>query len=347
MRIVYFAHSVLNRGGDKMVLAHLRHLADAGHEVTIRSNVIATDFPLHEAFRLEKPLLPGKLGTLASALFERQQDGVILASIAPTAVMLRLRNRGRVLHFAQDDNETSCGFPGSLVMRWLYRLAFGPLSIPCVCVSHTLAKHFRERYRAECSVVENGVDTAAFYRTPSAELLRSKNGRKAILLLSRSDRRKGFDLAREAVERLVGSLGGGVEVWIVGEPTLWCPPCVPCRHFGVVGENDLREIMSSADVLLSPSRSEGFPLMVLEALACGCPVVTSDAVGFVCDGENALVAPVGDVPSLVDKLKLLMEDHQLAARLSSAGLRFAREHSLAESSKSFEARIAGLFQATD
>lgn len=343
MRIVYYAHSVLNRGGDKMVLAHLCYLAEAGHEVTIRSNVIATNFPLHRAFRLEKPMLPGKLGTLASALLERRRGDVTVASIVPTAVMLGLRTPGRVLHFAQDDNETSCGFPGNLVMRWLYRLAFGVLSIPCVCVSRTLADHFRDRYGADCSLVENGVDTAAFFPTPSGELAKGKEGRKAILILSRSDRRKGFDVAQEVVERLTGSLPGGVEVWLVGEPTPWQPHEVPGRHFGVVGETRLREIMSCADVFLSPSRSEGFPLMVLEAFACGCPVVTTDAVGFARDGENALVAPAGDVAALVAGVERLLADAGLAARLRGAGLRFAGEHSLAVSSRTFAERLSNFF----
>ncbi len=343
MRIVYFAHSVLNRGGDKMVLAHLCHLAQAGHEVTIRSNVVATKFLLHHAFRLEKPMFPGKLGTLVSALLERPRGDLAVASIVPTAVMLGLRNPGRVLHFAQDDNETSCGFPGNLVMRWLYRLAFGALSIPCICVSRSLAEHFRARYGAECTLVENGVDTTAFFPAPSAELVQGKQGRRAILLLSRSDRRKGFDVAQDVVERLAKSLPGRVEVWMVGEPTAWQPHDVPCRHFGVVGEKQLREIMSSADVFLSPSRSEGFPLMVLEAFACGCPVVTTDAVGFVRDEEDALVAPVGDVPALVARLESLLADAGLAARLRSAGLRFAGEHSLAASSGMFAQSLSKFF----
>ncbi|MBU5636465.1 glycosyltransferase family 4 protein [Geomonas sp. Red69] len=344
MRIVYFAHSVLNRGGDKMVLAHLGRLAQAGHHVTLRCNLIDTAFPLHPSFTLERPLFPGKLGTLASALLERQDADLVLATIVPTAVLLRFRNRGRVLHFAQDDNETAYGFPGNLLMRWLYRLAFGPLSIPCVTVSDTLCSLFGSRFGAECAVAENGVDTARFFPAPSRELVAAKKGRRAILLLSRADRRKGFDLALETVRR-VAARGGNLELWTVGESAPCAEPDLPHREFGSVDEDRLREIMSSADLFLYPSRSEGYGLMVLEAFACGCPVVTTGAVGFARDGENALVAPVEDVAALADRVERLLADRELAERLAEQGRGYASRHSLAQSGSCFEALIAGLFPA--
>lgn len=343
MRIVYYAHSVLNRGGDKVVLAHLRHLADAGHSITIRANVVATQFALHPAFKLERPVLPGKIGSLAAALVQRERCDVVLAAIAPTAVLLRLRNPGRVLHFAQDDNETSCGFPGNLLMRWLYRAAFGVLSIPCICVSQGLAEHFGNRFGARCAVVENGLDPDRFHPQPDQALLDSKKGRPAILLLSRTDRRKGFDLAKETVARAAKHLDGGVEAWTVGEPPEWDVPNVPHRHFGFVGEPQLRGIMSSADLFLYPSRSEGYGLMALEAFACGCPVVTTEAVGFAADGRNALVSPVNDVSSLVGNVLRLLGDAELAARLREEGLRFARGRSQAASGVRFAEQLGNFF----
>lgn len=346
MRIVYFAHSVLNRGGDKMVLAHLGHLADAGHLVTLRCNRIDTSFPLHPSFKLERPLFPGIPGTLASALLERQEADLVLATIVPTAVLLHFRNRGRVLHFAQDDNETAYGFPGNLLMRWLYRLAFGSLAIPCVTVSALLGSLFHSRFGAECAVVENGVDTARFFPAPSPELVAGKKGRRAILLLSRADRRKGFDLALETVRR-AAARGCNLVLWTVGESVACAEPELPHRDFGNVDEDRLREIMSSADLFLYPSRSEGYGLMVLEAFACRCPVVTSGAVGFARDGENALVAPIEDVNGMACRVERLLAEGDLAERLVEQGSSFASRHSLAQSSRCFEAQIHGLFPASN
>ncbi|WP_129126154.1 glycosyltransferase family 4 protein [Geomonas oryzae] len=339
MKLVYFAHSVLERGGDKMVLAHLRHLAEAGHRVTIRSNVVATGYPLHPYIDIDKPLLPGKGGTLASALLRPQRCDVVLATIVPTALFLRLRNR-RVVYFAQDDNETAYPFPVYLLLRFMYLFAFRVFRIPTIAVSHALAATFTARFGARCLVVENGVDTSIFYPARSQQLVASKQGRKAILVLARRDHRKGFDLACEAVSMVAPSRP--IEVWTVGEDIAWNNPDVPSRSFGRVNVDAMREIMSSADLFLYPSRSEGFPLMVLEAFACCCPVVTSEAVTYVRHEENALVSPIGDVESLARDVLRLLDDAALAASLASAGLSFARDNTEQRCCARFEAELARL-----
>ena len=347
MRIVYFAHSVLNRGGDKMVLAHLGHLAGSGHEVAIRSNVVDTVFAIHPAIRIEKPSFCSKLGTLVSAALERQQADCVIASIVPTALLLFFRNRGRVLHFAQDDNETV--YRSHLLrflMRSLYFWAFSVFRIPTIAVSQTLADVFEARFSADCRVVGNGVDTGVFFPLPSVELIAAKEERKAILVLSRNDHRKGFDLARQVVALVAASVQTSFEVWTVGEKVEWGVGFPRHRDFGNVTENALREIMSSADVFLYPSRSEGFGLMVLEAFACHCPVLTSTAISFARDNDNALVAPVSDVESLADRLERLLVDEPLARRIADAGYLFAQRYRLNDSQMLFESEITGLFPGT-
>lgn len=335
MRIIYFAHSVLNRGGDKMVLAHLGHLAASGHEVVIRSNVVDTIFPIHPAIAVEKPGLSSKLGTLVSALVEKQQADLVIASIVPTAVLLAFRNR--VLHFAQDDNQTAYA---SLLLRAvmcaLYFLAFSAFRIPTITVSQALAQTFKKRFGADSSVVSNGVDTGVFFPSPSADLVSAKAERKAILLLSRSDPRKGFDIARQVIARLDESAPFPFEVWTVGDDPAWDDFPGIHRHFGVVDEARLRSLMSSADVFLYPSRSEGFPLMVLEAFACKCPVVTTEAVPYVLHGANAMVCSIGDYEALTDCVVQIIESGDLAATITGTAFRYALDHTLAGATRDFE-----------
>src|SRR5260221_14476208 len=76
------------------------------------------------------------------------------------------------------------------------------------------------------------------------------------------------------------------------------------------------------DVLVVPSHREGFPNVVLEALAAGKPVVAARATGIVdaiVDGENGLLFPVGDVAALADTLGRLLTDKTLASQLARAG----------------------------
>jgi len=344
MRIVYFAHSVLNRGGDRMVLAHLAQLAERGHEVVIRSNEVVTGFGIHPAIRIEKPSLRSKLGTLVSAALERQQAECVIASIVSTAVLLALRNRGRVLHFAQDDNETaySCALQ-RLLVRILYRICFSQFRLPTVAVSRELADCFAGRFAARCAVVPNGIDTSAFFPSPSPALLAKKEGKKAILLLSRSDWRKGYDIAKEVVAAVAKECAAPFEVWTVGEDLPWRLSAVSHRYLGNLGEKELREAMSSSDLLLYPSRSEGFGLMVLEAFACGCPVVTTDAIGFAVDGRNALASGAGDLAGLIERVARLLTDQPLADRLREEGLRLAAANTLSASTTRFAETVFNLF----
>lgn len=80
------------------------------------------------------------------------------------------------------------------------------------------------------------------------------------------------------------------------------------KKFGFVSPEELRRILSCSDVLLYPSRHEGLPLFVLEAMACGCPVVTTEAVKILEDGLDGLICPVEDVDCISEKLHLLLNN---------------------------------------
>jgi glycosyltransferase involved in cell wall biosynthesis len=80
-------------------------------------------------------------------------------------------------------------------------------------------------------------------------------------------------------------------------------------HFTFVGAVDwssLREEYRLADLLCSPSLTEGFGLVNIEALACGTPVLTSDGCGaadILDEDEDGFVVPAGDLISLMAKLE--------------------------------------------
>jgi glycosyltransferase involved in cell wall biosynthesis/SAM-dependent methyltransferase len=93
-----------------------------------------------------------------------------------------------------------------------------------------------------------------------------------------------------------------------------------------VSEKEKRELLGSARALVVPSVVEGFGIVVLEANACGVPVIASSGVpeGAVRDDMNGLRYPYGDITALSAGISRVLLDDQLHARLSAAGREFAR-----------------------
>lgn len=343
MRIVYVAHSLLSRGGDRMVLAHLSHLAESGHEVAVRVNVIDTIFKIHPRISIERPSLPGKAGTILSALFERRSADVVLASIIPMACLLSFRNGAEVVNYAQDYNETWYSRASQkLLIRFLYRLGLSFFRIPTIAVSNDLAEDLRRRFHARVAVVENGVDTSIFYPDPDPGLVALKEGRKSVVLFSRGDYRKGLDAAYRVVQLAEERGAGPFEVWTVGEPALRPFGRITHRDFGYVQEERLRRIMSSADLFLYPTRFEGFGLMAAESFACGCPVVTTTAVPFAENGINAAVSDVDDVETMAEYVNRLLEDAEFSGALVQSGREAAAAMTLDSSVRKFEAALKAI-----
>jgi glycosyltransferase involved in cell wall biosynthesis len=85
----------------------------------------------------------------------------------------------------------------------------------------------------------------------------------------------------------------------------------------------VRRQLAASDVFVLPSRHEGFPVAPMEAMACGRPVVASDALGvaeLLAGGEEAggIVVPREDPRALATALGRLLDDRALAARLGEA-----------------------------
>ncbi len=336
MKITYYAHTVLSRGGDKMILAHLAYLAGTGHQVVIDAGLVKTVFDIHPAIQVKKIAGCSKSSSILCALWGRKDADIVIASIIPMACFLALRNPGRVVYFAQDYDESYYSQSHlRLLVRCFYILGLRWLKIPVIAVAHHLKETLSRRYNANVSVVTNGVDLNVFFPDPDKGLVKQKEDRKAVLVLARSDWRKGFDLAQSVLRRVNDETEVSFEVWSVGEDSPGCFEGMIYRDFGYVREEELRRIISSADVFLYPSRHEGFPLMALETLACGCAMVTTDAVSVVRHKKEALVCPIEDVSSLSANLTLLLDNDSLRESLVAAGMKFASNHSLKDSCRNF------------
>jgi len=89
---------------------------------------------------------------------------------------------------------------------------------------------------------------------------------------------------------------------------------------------DIRTVWSEAHVAVLPSRREGLPKSLLEAAACGRPLIATDVPGcreVAREGINALLIPTDNSTALATAIETLMEDRELRTRLGSASRQIA------------------------
>jgi glycosyltransferase involved in cell wall biosynthesis len=137
---------------------------------------------------------------------------------------------------------------------------------------------------------------------------------------------KGPDVLVAALERLqadvpelVVLLTGPARGWVMRELARLG---IPFEHVFLESRDELPRAYHALDAYLVASRQEGGPKSILEAMATGIPLVTTDVgqvADLVRDGENGIVAAVGDADGLADGVRRLHADGALAARLTVAG----------------------------
>ncbi len=101
------------------------------------------------------------------------------------------------------------------------------------------------------------------------------------------------------------------------------------EYFTKPSNDGVNELYNKATAFVQTSRHEGFCLPILEAMAAGCPVVCTDAHGnrdFCFDGQNCLMVEQDDSEGLKTALEKLLGDKKLQAKLSSEGIKTAKEY---------------------
>jgi len=89
---------------------------------------------------------------------------------------------------------------------------------------------------------------------------------------------------------------------------------------GATSDDELRALYHAAEALVFPSLGEGFGLPIVEAMACGCPVVTSNLSSMPeVAGDAALLVDPHDVASIAQALRSLLRDPALRAALVARG----------------------------
>ncbi len=176
--------------------------------------------------------------------------------------------------------------------------------------------------RCKLRLAPYGVDLSTFF-----PVVRPSQTAFQVLFVGRISIRKGisylldaFDLLQHSRKRLI--FAGPID-----------PPCLPLlRRLGqrsdisVMGhlpQTQVRELMSSSQVMVLPSIEDGFGLVQAQAMACGCPVIASEHTGgadLFSDNVSGFITPVRDVDAIAHRLQLLADNPDLREKMSIAAL---------------------------
>jgi glycosyltransferase involved in cell wall biosynthesis len=229
--------------------------------------------------------------------------------------------------------------------------------VPSTATASELARYI-PRSVSGFDVAYHGVDRDRFHQPTPAEMATAAttlglDGAPWIAFLGTVEPRKNVPALVAAYRQLVAewqepwgpvpslAIAGGLG-WETGLDAEVARTSAPAtvRVLGFIDLDLMRGFLGGATVVSYPSLGEGFGLPVLEAMACGAPVLTTRRLALPEVGGDAVAYSEPDSPSITEGLRALMADPSLRTRLATSGIERSKRFSWRESAKTHQAVFA-------
>jgi glycosyltransferase involved in cell wall biosynthesis len=221
-----------------------------------------------------------------------------------------------------------------LILTWL--------STRIIANSLATGKRFKKAHRKKVRVVYNGVDLNWLQEGTAEKPLMVQPDWRVILIVARASKSKRHDLAIDAFER-VAQMDPNLHMVCIGaEDKLasgWWKHLQQKSEDSLFSDRihwigqveDVRPWYRSATLLLSPSDIESFGRVLVEAMACGVPVIATRSGGvpeIVREGIDGILVTPGSANEVREAAQKLLRDESLRKNLSESGRKRAEEFSL-------------------
>ena len=297
------------------------------------------------------------------ALFKKYQPAIVhthLGGIVHAFVLsMKYRTPARVhtLHTVAQQ-EWGIG-PGRRVRLLAFRYRVG--SFVPVAIAEEIGRTFKALYNCPDPIlIPNGIPTDVFFpdrevRQRMRQELRVAPQTIVFIHVGRFAPVKNHEMLATAFAQLCSMGDCPVELWLVGDGEL----CETVRHqvraMGVgdcvrfLGRrSDIGDLLRAADVFVFPSRWEGNPLSVMEAMATGLPVIATAVGGvpeLVEDGVSGILIPNEDRDALVAAMQLLVQQPDLRAQMGQAArCRAVERFDIRQTVRAYEALYEEILQ---
>lgn len=292
VRVVYFVNGTDVRGGIRIVFEQCNRLRDRGIDAIVAS----FGEPLQEWFPdLRAPIIRAH---------DAPTTDVAVATFWTTADFVSELDCERYYFIQHDEALFEQDDDWAREVRRTYQL---PLEF--ITISTWLVELIKTAAGRDAVLVPNGINSEMFYPDPAFE----RGPRIRVLVEGNRDIFwKGMEEAKAVLEGL------DAEVWTLGNTGIDAD-----RSFINPPQHQLRRIYSSCDILLKTSWYEGMPLPHMEAMACGCALITTDVPGvrdYCVDGWNCLMTEPRNIPAMRGALLRLMGHDELRKTLVANGL---------------------------
>ncbi len=223
-----------------------------------------------------------------------------------------------------------------------------------VANSHATSMRFKGSQKKKVAVVHNGIDLEWFQTSPAERPELAGEGRKVILMVARRSPWKRHDLALAAFDQVAAADPAAHMVCIGGperENRAWELHLHNCLNAAAFRERilwvdameDVRPWYHAASVFLLTSQNEPFGRVLVEAMACGVPVVATSGGGVgevVRNGEDGFLVDSDRPADIASALLRILKDENLKPDMG----RSARQRSLEFSLAAHVRRMAGVFE---